>query len=649
MSKLLPSNHEQFRTKDYWDRFFQERGCEAFEWYGSYADMAHLVAQHAPNKQANILVIGCGNSEFSHHLYDAGYTNIRNVDYSEVVIDEMKKKNANNRRPGMHWDVGDMTDMSADYMNNQFSLVIDKGALDALMSVDSEDARSKANKMFCEINRITADEGGKYLCVSLVESFILRGLLQYFVQDVVVEGENTDTTSTSTSTSSWLTQIETFVPLKSGPFCPVFLGFTKLTSVASKPATTVTAAKSILCRIDATGVATTKPERLTAQIFYERILAVQDFAKAKAEYNLAVIRPGRFDTFELWSQEADKKSQLEGEGEAAVEEATSASTQAQTKIPKFTLLVLDVPEVEGRISAAVFFIPQGKEAHYQFCTEKGLADIATLAQCRRLIAVRCNRPHIFPKNLAELQGELNPMVVPLLPAGRDENEQVPYVAIPDDGGWDPVARGSSLLSGAYVVEEGEPYEDDSDEEETASASETKEKDSAVMRRLIFLNCPHFIQTEARLSLVPSIAETDDDAEAQNKHIQTLSNDWNMEIMEGYEFDSSYLDSHHRAVLAGLALSPYEWTSSSGNAMIVGLGGGAFPMALHKYCPHMSQAVCDIDPTMLEIAVSYFGYRPKVNHSKFDGCDGIEYIAKYKEDKLNIFNSFLIYKNTKIHT
>lgn len=56
------------------------------------------------------------------------------------------------------------------------------------------------------------------------------------------------------------------------------------------------------------------------------------------------------------------------------------------------------------------------------------------------------------------------------------------------------------------------------------------------------------------------------------------------------------------------------------------------MALHKYCPHMSQAVCDIDPTMLEIAVSYFGYRPKVNHSKFDGCDGIEYIAKYKEDK-----------------
>jgi hypothetical protein len=36
---LLPSHHDEFRTKDYWDRFFLERGGEQFEWYGTYKDM----------------------------------------------------------------------------------------------------------------------------------------------------------------------------------------------------------------------------------------------------------------------------------------------------------------------------------------------------------------------------------------------------------------------------------------------------------------------------------------------------------------------------------------------------------------------------------------------------------------------------------
>jgi EEF1A lysine methyltransferase 4 len=34
-----------------------------------------------------ILVLGCGNAEFSEDLYDAGYKNVINVDISSVVID----------------------------------------------------------------------------------------------------------------------------------------------------------------------------------------------------------------------------------------------------------------------------------------------------------------------------------------------------------------------------------------------------------------------------------------------------------------------------------------------------------------------------------------------------------------------------------
>lgn len=36
---LLPSHHDQFRSKEYWDRFFLERGGEQFEWYGTYEEI----------------------------------------------------------------------------------------------------------------------------------------------------------------------------------------------------------------------------------------------------------------------------------------------------------------------------------------------------------------------------------------------------------------------------------------------------------------------------------------------------------------------------------------------------------------------------------------------------------------------------------
>ena len=30
---MLPSQHSEFRTKQYWDSFFLERDRKAFEWY----------------------------------------------------------------------------------------------------------------------------------------------------------------------------------------------------------------------------------------------------------------------------------------------------------------------------------------------------------------------------------------------------------------------------------------------------------------------------------------------------------------------------------------------------------------------------------------------------------------------------------------
>ena len=58
-----------------------------------------------------ILMLGCGNANFSADIYDHGYRNITNVDFSEVVINQMAQKNAKTR-PEMTWQVLDVTNMS---------------------------------------------------------------------------------------------------------------------------------------------------------------------------------------------------------------------------------------------------------------------------------------------------------------------------------------------------------------------------------------------------------------------------------------------------------------------------------------------------------------------------------------------------------
>ena len=78
----------------------------------------------------------------------------------------------------MKWHVGDMTAMP-EYSNAAYDVVFDKGALDALMSEDTADVAAKAETMFLEISRILS-EGGRYVCITLAESYILKSLLSYF-------------------------------------------------------------------------------------------------------------------------------------------------------------------------------------------------------------------------------------------------------------------------------------------------------------------------------------------------------------------------------------------------------------------------------------------------------------------------------------
>ena len=52
-----------------------------------------------------------------------------------------------------------------DFSDAQFSVVLDKGTLDAVLVDESDDTMDTVNKMFAEIDRVLR-VGGRYICVS---------------------------------------------------------------------------------------------------------------------------------------------------------------------------------------------------------------------------------------------------------------------------------------------------------------------------------------------------------------------------------------------------------------------------------------------------------------------------------------------------
>ena len=81
-----------------------------------------------------ILMLGCGNADLSANMYDNGYKNITNVDFSKVVIEQMINKNGV-ERPEMTWQVLDITDMSV-FETYTFDIVIDKSTIDSLFCTE---------------------------------------------------------------------------------------------------------------------------------------------------------------------------------------------------------------------------------------------------------------------------------------------------------------------------------------------------------------------------------------------------------------------------------------------------------------------------------------------------------------------------------
>jgi ubiquinone/menaquinone biosynthesis C-methylase UbiE len=100
-----------------------------FDWLETYDTIKPFIEDAIIGKNAKVLILGCGNAEFSENMYDAGYHDIENIDISSVVIDQMSDRNWN--RPEMQYKIMDVRDLQ--YPDNYFDMLIDKSTIDALL------------------------------------------------------------------------------------------------------------------------------------------------------------------------------------------------------------------------------------------------------------------------------------------------------------------------------------------------------------------------------------------------------------------------------------------------------------------------------------------------------------------------------------
>lgn len=124
MSEEIPKDNSLYKDKEYWNGRFSKE--DSYDWLSSFDGYKDLLLKYLPSDLLiKILIVGCGNSDLSASLYDIGYTNITNIDYSEVVIEKMQRI-----YPKMTWICMDMKDMQ---FPGQFDVIIDKCAMDALL------------------------------------------------------------------------------------------------------------------------------------------------------------------------------------------------------------------------------------------------------------------------------------------------------------------------------------------------------------------------------------------------------------------------------------------------------------------------------------------------------------------------------------
>lgn len=90
-----------YHSVDYWDTRYSE-DTQPFEWYQPYSGIRHFLTPKYLSKSSvnvdgkqwsdRVLIVGCGTSELGQDMFKEGFRHITNVDFSSVLIAQLKKK-----------------------------------------------------------------------------------------------------------------------------------------------------------------------------------------------------------------------------------------------------------------------------------------------------------------------------------------------------------------------------------------------------------------------------------------------------------------------------------------------------------------------------------------------------------------------------
>ncbi|RWS13918.1 methyltransferase-like protein 13 isoform X1 [Dinothrombium tinctorium] len=432
---LLPKSSKEFANEEYWNAFFAKRD-KSFEWYGNYVQLSAFLHKYIKRKD-KVLNVGCGNSTLGHDLYVNGIVNIVNIDLSDLVIKQMVKKYAASDNTGLQFVAMDVFDLKFD--NQTFTVVLDKGTLDAIVADGSNETLMKVDKMFGEIDRVLKFMG-RYICISLLQSHVLTKFLNWFQSknNYMIRIHRCFDAETAM-------QIETNL---SAVIFPVFVVVcTKMNSSLSFP----------------------------FELYLQNDLSAKPMKISNVDEVLIVVNTMQqyaVLTYSLKNKSIPPDSEI----------SLTLFTQIDESNPRYSIFILDNISQDSTTKYAVFIVPQGQETQWLFGSPEGRRELAKMCKTQRLAVVHLNRNHIY-QDLKLVQDELSSKVMDYAPKNvkHANGKPIPYLSLGEDVGKRIIKhKGKSEMSGDYVIED--VYSAD-----------------GVFRRLIFLSNEYVVQSECKLT------------------------------------------------------------------------------------------------------------------------------------------------------
>jgi len=181
----MPEPNKRYSLKSYWDERFKEE--TNFEWLCSWDDIRMMVLPYLPASFSRCVILGNGSSQLPVSLSrEFPQCKVVSTDYSEVAV--RNSQEAPFSPSNLEYTVADMTDLRGALGGKEWfgsvDVVIDKGALDALVSANGDEWSPSPESLstsfrLCQGVHASLREGGIFLQCSFSQPhFRAQHLLQ---------------------------------------------------------------------------------------------------------------------------------------------------------------------------------------------------------------------------------------------------------------------------------------------------------------------------------------------------------------------------------------------------------------------------------------------------------------------------------------